>query len=83
MKYIQYEKFWYKIIIDDDFIYWRISESKDDSCCNIWTFNAIMWSLEEAIKKIKKDNDMEQAIIPIIEAFGIINVINALETKNK
>ena len=54
MEYRQYRNYFWKYD-DDEIPCWKISEEKNDSYCSVWTFNAMLHSLDDAIDKIIED----------------------------
>lgn len=51
MEYRKYRNYYWKYD-DDEIPCWKISEEENDSYCNVWFYNAILYSLDQVIDKI-------------------------------
>ena len=58
MKYQQYKGMYWKFLEpskDCKYPVWKVSEFEDDSYCCVWLFNATIYSLDQAYKKVEED----------------------------
>jgi len=79
MNYRKYKNYWYKLIDEEDFIYWKVSEKKDDRQCNIWIGDPIKISLDELINKIEQNKKFEDISIKLIKEHGVISFMEAVD----
>lgn len=78
MCYRKYKNYWYKIIDEEDFIIWKVSDKNGDDG-NTYIGDAIKLSLEEVINKIEKYEEYEEKCLDIIHKYGSLTFCKAAD----